>query len=42
MVLFKKSCCVEKITKVAIEKNDAYLFIARLSREKGAELFVKL
>ena len=30
---------LKKITKVAIEKNDAYLFIARLSREKGAELF---
>ena len=30
---------LKKTTKVAIEKNDAYLFIARLSRENGAELF---
>ena len=30
---------LKKITKVAIEKNDAYLIIARLSREKDAELF---
>lgn len=37
----KNPVVLEKCTQVAIDKNDTYLFIARLSKEKGAELFCR-